>query len=175
MNVDNTSNYGRNTAGLSSLNETAFTRMVACGHRVVSIDKFTNNKFRVNTECTSGVGHGSNICQGFMHFSIKHKEVNLYLAHFDHTDRCVDESPFERDTVENAESNNTSLRAIIDGAKAIANSEIKKENDKLSRIHSRKTGYVPATPYGLMRANKIFESVEKLESLFVLSETSSSD
>lgn len=193
MNVNNTSNYERDTVGLSSLNETAFSRMVACDHRVVSIKEYTDTKFRINTECTSGVEGGRNICQGFMHFTIKNKEVNLYLAHFDHTHTCAFSSGFERGTVESTEPNNTSLQAIIDGAKVIVKSEIEKKERKLS---SREAGYdqytrfelidedtpfelmleiIEDTPFELIRAKNILESLEKLETLFASNETSSSD
>lgn len=193
MNVYNTSNHERYTVGLSSLNETAFSRMVACGHRVVSIKEYTDTKFRINTECTSGVEGGRNICQGFMHFTIKNKEVNLYLAHFDHTHTCAISSRFEGGTVESTKPNNAPLRAIIDGAKVIAKSEIEKKERKLS---SREAGYdedtrfelidedtpselifelIEDTPFELMRAKNILKSLEKLETLFASNETSSSD
>ena len=193
MNVYNTSNHERYTVGLSSLNETAFSRMVACGHRVVSIKEYTDTKFRINTECTSGVEGGRNICQGFMHFTIKNKEVNLYLAHFDHTHTCAISSRFEEGTVESTKPNNAPLRAIIDGAKVIAKSEIEKKERKLS---SREAGYdedtrfelidedtpselilelIEDTPFELIRAKSILKSLEKLETLFASNETSSSD
>ena len=193
MNVIDTSNYERVTVGLSSLNETAFSRMVACGHRVVSIKEYTDTKFRINTECTSGVEGGRNICQGFMHFTIKNKKVNLYLAHFDHTHTCAFSSGFERGTVESTEPNNTSLQEIIDGAKIIVKSEIEKKERKLS---SREADYdedtrfelidedtpfelmlelIEDTPFELIRAKNILESLEKLETLFASNETSSSD
>lgn len=173
MNVNNTSNYERYTVGLSSLNETAFSKMVACGHRVVSIKEYNDTKFQINTECTSGVHSGRNICKGFMFFTIKNKEVNLYLAHFDHTHVCAISSRFEGGTVESTEPNTTPLRAIIDGAKVIAKSEIEKEGHMLSM--GREAGDDEVSPFELMRAKWILESLEKLETLFALNETSSSD
>lgn len=179
MNVDNTSNHRQHTVGLSPLNKTAFSRMLACGHRVVSIDKLTNSNFLVNTECTSGIKSGRDSCKGYMHFYIKHKEVKLYLARFEHTDNCTYFAPkrgmsvFEQDTVTNTEPNSTSLRAIIDDAKGIANSDVKKEEDELSQ--SREAGYAQKTNFGLMRVYKILRSVEELESLIALNETPSSD
>ena len=180
MNVDNTSNHRQYTVGLSPLNKTAFSRMLASGHRVVSIDKLTNSNFIVKTECTSGVESSRNNCKGYMHFSIEHKEVKLYLAHFEHTDNCTYftrkrgiKSGFEKNTVTNTEPNSTSLRAIIDEAKEIANSEVEKEEDE--RSQSRAAGCALKTPYGLMRASAILASIETLESLFALNETSLSD
>ncbi|USE35837.1 hypothetical protein [Endozoicomonas sp. SCSIO W0465] len=158
MNVVSTGNLDKNTLGLSSLNENAFSIMVACGHRVVSIEQQTASKFQVNTTCTSSNRYES--CEGFMQFSISNIGVNLYLGKFNHADTCSSESV----VIEDIESDNTSWREVIVNAKSLANSELSNECEKRKQVVESGYDY-PCTPHELLTAKKIVRSIETLESM----------
>ena len=155
--------FDSHTAGLGPLNNEAFKKMVAFGHKVVSIKRKTSTKFSVHTGCITGV-QGSSGCEGIMDFSITKTGVNLTYGNFEHCGECRSQTYYAPErAIEDIESNNSSYRAVIESARAMAKSLISEELKELEE--ARKLGYDEHTPYELSRAYGLLDGVNMLESL----------
>lgn len=155
--------FDSHTAGLAPLNNEAFKNMVAFGHKVVSIKQKTPTKFSVHTGCITRV-QGHSKCEGIMDFSVTKTGVNLTYGNFEHCDECRSQTYYAPErTIEDIESNNSSYRAVIESARAMAKSLISEELKELEE--ARKLGYDEHTPYELSRANGLLDGINMLESL----------
>lgn len=121
----NFTDLDRQTMGLGPLNEEAFSEMVLCGHRVVSIElEEGSSRLLVNTGCNSRE-FGSAGCKGFMEFSITPVGANLIKGEFSHFRSCFARQEHHYESLKRIEAigaNNNSYVTIIRNAKKIANS-----------------------------------------------------
>ena len=155
--------FDRHTAGLGPLNNEAFKKMIAFGHKVVSIKQKTSTKFSVHTGCITRV-QGHSRCKGTMDFSITKTGVNLTYGNFEHCYECLSQTYYAPErAIEDIESNNSSYRAVIESAKAMADARIEEENKYLE--DARTSGYDEHTPLEHMRACQLRDGIITLESL----------
>lgn len=155
--------FDRHTAGLGPLNNEAFKKMIAFGHKVVSIEQKTSTKFSVHTGCITRV-QGHSRCKGIMDFSITKTGVNLTYGNFEHCDECRSQTYYApQRKIEDIESNNSSYRAVIESAKVMAESVIKEE--ERNQEDARRSGYDEHTPIEHMRACQLLDGITTLESL----------
>ena len=99
-----------------------------------------------------------------MDFSITKTGVNLTYGNFEHCYECCSQTYYAPEkTIEDIDSNNSSYRAVIESAKAMADARIEEENKDLD--DARKAGYDEHTPLEHMRACQLRNGIITLESL----------
>ena len=159
----NFTDLDRQTMGLSPLNEEAFSEMVLCGHRVVSIEpEEGSSRLRVNTGCNSRE-FGSASCKGVMEFSITPVGLYLIRGEFNHSQSCFarqDHHYESRKRIEAIGADNNSYVTIIRNAKKIANSAfIHSGHD----YHQPPSESNPISPSNKDVAERVIKDLDNLE------------
>lgn len=126
----------------------------------------TPSKFKIGTECTSGVkDFRHSVCEGYMQFMIKPTGVNLYIGVFPHHDKCpkhTDIIPVTEDIDANDGNFKTSWQKPIESAKQYAQRQV--EQEELGAESN--SGDVVGPSRKTISANNIHDDITKLEAQF---------
>lgn len=153
--------------GLKNIHETIFTKMAMCNHRVVAIERQTTSKFKVTTNCcATDWSHNTQNCRGEVQFNLKKKGPYVFLATFEHSDKCKRYNPnlpsgiFE-DLPCDIEDFATRWPTYISNAASFA--EIDCEVKRARRQEEIDSGHdVVCTPFELKESNKIYDGIGEL-------------
>ena len=157
-------------SSLDDINPQAFALMKFCGHRVVSVERETPSKFKINTECKSGVkNYDHEFCKGLMQFKINKTGTALYLGKFNHHEKCCEKTNMQPSVIEDIEMSRDDFKEcwpqMINEAKSAAKAKLQRTiQDRGAEKESHDV--VPFSAYEMHQASQLVDSIENLESQF---------
>ena len=148
--------------GLETIHPVAFAAMARHGHRVCAVNKQTNTKFIITTECINKSNSSHDRCQGSIQIVLTEKAPVLYLAKFDHSDDCLQSGRFTSITLEDSPCNDETfprnyceyLSKAIEFASTDATAKSNARDEELKRAKAE--GFdVPCTPFASKMADRL--------------------